>query len=738
MLAFGSPWRALPAQLARIRNFLAILLVCTLVACSGGGGGGGGSSTPPPNASIVFPTRVSYTDAATISIRGTASGPNGVAGVTVNGVAATSSDSFANWIAVVPVTAGTMTVTVSVRDAAGNTRSAADTVTIHNRGSAIVGMRGMDVDTANGRILVSDQNTKAVYAVRATDGRVSALSDRSHGTGADFDSIEDLVVDATRNRALVLDWGQDTLVAVDLSSGNRTVASASSGSGAATAFSLGFGVALDAVGNRAFVTSRGNNSVVAVNLATGTRTVASSASVGTGPSFVNPLGVVYDAITSPSSPRLLVADAGLGAIVAVDLASGNRTLMSSSSPTGSGIALDQPVQVKLDASGSRLLVLDGSVSRNALVAVALANGNRTVLADSSTGSGALVSAPLALAFDTATSRAYVAPYQGGEIGQVDLGTLARTTLASANLGSGTKLVSVGGAALEQRTGTPTSLLLTDPTQGLVFRVDLTTGDRTVVAGPSAGSGVVLARPADLVLDTRSGVTTPQALILDAGTGHSVVALNLTTGVRTLLADLNSASPAVVQLRNMTLDAAGNRVLVTDAGLDAVFALNLGTGNRTVLSDAGQGSGPAFNVPSTLIFDSVSTPSAPRVIVADVQLIGLLTVSTIGDRSTFAASGGSLNINLPGDMVLDATNQRVLMTDLGHKNLMSVNLANGSRLRLSGASFNDNTVAGGGPSLEYPSAMDVDLSGNVAYVVSADRQAVMAVDMVTGDRVIVSH
>ncbi len=738
MPAFGSQSRALLAQLARCKNLGMLVWACALVACSGGGGGGGGgSSTPPPNASIVFPTRVSYTDASTIRVRGTASGPNGVAGVTVNGVAATSSDSFANWVAVVPVAAGTMTVTASVRDAGGNTRSSADTVTIHNRGAAIVGVRGMDVDAANSRILVSDQNTKAVYALRTSDGQASVLSDRSRGTGADFDSIEDLVVDASASRALVLDWGQDTLVAVDLSSGNRTVASASSGSGAATAFSLGFGVALDAVGNRAFVTSRGNNSVVAVDLSTGARSVASSASVGTGPSFVNPLGIAYDAVTVPASPRLLVADAGLGAIVAVDLATGNRTLMSSSSPTGSGVAFDQPVQVKLDAGSSRLLVLDGSVNRNALVAVNLVNGNRTVLADSATGTGALVNAPLALAFNAATARAYVAAYTGGEVSEVDLGTLGRSLLASANLGTGTKLVSVGGAALEQRTGTPTSLLVTDPSQGMVFRIDLVTGDRTVVASSAVGSGVILARPADLVLDTRAGITTPQALILDAGTGHSVVALNLTNGVRTQLADLNSASPSVVQLRNMTLDAAGNRVLVTDAGLDAVFALHLGTGSRTVMSDAGQGSGSAFNVPTTLVFDNASA-AAPRTIVADAQLLGLLSVSTTGDRSAFAATGGSLNIALPGDLVLDATNQRLLMTDLGHKNLMSVNLANGSRLRLSGASLNDNTVAGGGPSLEYPSAMDVDLPGNVAYVVSADRQAVIAVDLVTGDRVIVSH
>ena len=57
----------------------------------------------------------------------------------------------------------------------------------------------------------------------------------------------------------------------------------------------------------------------------------SSATVGTGPVLGNTVDVVYDDVTNPTSPRLLVSDAELppsqSAIVAVDIATGNRTTL---------------------------------------------------------------------------------------------------------------------------------------------------------------------------------------------------------------------------------------------------------------------------------------------------------------------------------------------------------------------------------------------------------------------------
>src|SRR4249919_1401656 len=98
-------------------------------------------------------------------------------------------------------------------------------------------------------------------------------------------ALAEPVVDVANNRALVLDWGQDALIAVNLANGDiRSTLSQGPGSGA-TSLTLGFGLAHDPAGNRAFATVRGSNAVIAINLATGVRTIVSSPTVGTGTAF---------------------------------------------------------------------------------------------------------------------------------------------------------------------------------------------------------------------------------------------------------------------------------------------------------------------------------------------------------------------------------------------------------------------------------------------------------------------
>ena len=113
----------------------------------------------------------------------------------------------------------------------------------------------------------------------------------------------------------------------------------------------------------------------AVSLASGTegnRTIFSQgggSAVGTGDAFDTPVGVVLDSTNN----RLLVADAGLDAIVAVSLASGtegNRTILSrgGSSSVGSGdIVFDTPRSLVLESTNNRLLVADAGL--DAIVAV---------------------------------------------------------------------------------------------------------------------------------------------------------------------------------------------------------------------------------------------------------------------------------------------------------------------------------------------------------------------------------
>jgi sugar lactone lactonase YvrE len=745
MLSLEGAGAGLRAAALVRRSVLGVFLACGIAACGGGGGGDpapAGPTTPvsqAPTASIAFPSKVSYTDADTLRIRGTASGPNGVASVSVNGVAASSSDGFAHWIAVVPVAAGSNTFVVTTRDAAGNSRSDADSVTVHNRGPSIIRLRSLALDAAHARVLAVDDQADAVYALRLTDGVASVLSSNTHGSGAEFALLETVVVDAARQRALVLDWGANSVVAVDLDTGDRTLVSAPSAV-TGTGFSGGSTLALDPAGNRVFVTSGHTGGIIAVDLATGTRTVVSGPGVGTGAAFVFTQGIAYDDVTSPSVPRLLVSDSG--AIVAVDVATGDRTVMSSGPGVrGTGIGLSSPAELKLDAASNRVLVADSG--RNALVAIDLPTGNRTVLADAVTGTGALLAVPLALAHDSVANRVLVAP-ASGEIVQVNLATLARSTFAESkvgtSIGTGSDLLGASGMVLERQNGVPVSLLVSNSVRRAVARVDLATGNRSIVSSAAVGSGPALSRPADIVLDTRGGIAATQALVLDGGTASAIVSVNLATGARSLVASLNGSTPSVVAVRKLTLDAAANRVVFTDSSLDAVFSVNLGTGVRTLVSGLGTGSGLLFDSPSALVMDAITNPSSPRLLVGDFLRDALVSVDSFGNRTLLTNYVAGLRVPSPNALTLDPANRRVLVADTLNMNLMSVDLATGNHVQISGGNYYDpnGPIRGTGPALFNPSAMDVDFAGQVAYVLSSSRQAVIAVDLVTGDRVIMSR
>lgn len=68
----------------------------------------------------------------------------------------------------------------------------------------------------------------------------------------------------------------------------------------------------------------GLQAVVAVDLKTGNRSILSDDETGTGPNLYRPYGIVLDT----DNHRALVADGVLYAVVAIDLKTGNRKILS--------------------------------------------------------------------------------------------------------------------------------------------------------------------------------------------------------------------------------------------------------------------------------------------------------------------------------------------------------------------------------------------------------------------------
>src|SRR5436190_164996 len=259
----------------------------------------------PAQLGLLFPSRNFYTDATTVSVRGTAQDTHGVTAVSVNGVAAQSTDGFAHWSAVIPVPVGTTPLSISSTDGAGNA-AAVPLATMMNRGPFVHFGHSVGFDAARNRVIVNDQGTGNIIAIRRSDGIGTLLSPGPAQGTTPGGSYEEMVIDAANDRALILNNPTGELIGVNLATGARTVVAPGGSTSSPTRIHGAFCLTLDAPNQRVYVGVGGTASVVRINLANGARTVVSSDAVGTRTSLANPHGIALDNLTNPSAPRLLV------------------------------------------------------------------------------------------------------------------------------------------------------------------------------------------------------------------------------------------------------------------------------------------------------------------------------------------------------------------------------------------------------------------------------------------------
>ena len=359
------------------------------------------------------------------------------------------------------------------------------------------------------------------------------------------------------------------------------------------------------------------------------------------------------------------------------------------------------------------------------------------------GTGPFMVFGVGLAFDP-VNRIVFAPQSGG-FGEVDAVTQVRRIVADQNVGLSDRVSGPVALVIEQTSGTPSSLLYVQASFGMLYRLDLFNSNRHLVSwaglrglGPldSVCRGHGARSPARRRMAARcwcsSAAPTPR-----------LVSVDLVTGTRTLVADIDVGDTDNAPQR-MALDVANNRVLFVNneslsTDVDQLYALDLGNGNVTTISDASK-TGPMFTVPSNMILEPATNPT--RAIIADMYSAQILAIDlATGNRSTFDNPGGGsgLTYTRTGAMILDVANSSILVNHIDYpSNLFKRPLAGGTRELITGANPVGLAVRGTGPPLYYVTSMDVDFAAQVAYLASSNNGSIIAVDLVSGDRVVLAH
>ncbi len=243
---------------------------------------------------------------------------------------------------------------------------------------------------SNGDIVVTDDSFTIgrpdVVEVNPSTGVRTLISGNGRGSGPALVMPATVAVEAS-GYILVTDvaagTGNQRVLQIDPATGNRIVLTgALVGSGPA--------VTVAAVGLEngvIYVTDVVGNQIMSVDPATGARTLVSGPGRGTGPGFVSPISVTSD---SPDSIVVLDMDhsagtgLGRGALIRVNLANGNRTLLSDDATPSGGQQFDTPIDVRYNACEKAFYVLQTgftpSTPKGRVLKVDAATGARTLFA----------------------------------------------------------------------------------------------------------------------------------------------------------------------------------------------------------------------------------------------------------------------------------------------------------------------------------------------------------------------
>ena len=513
----------------------------------------------------------------------------------------------------------------------------------------------------------------------------------------------------------VLDGALRTIVRIDPDTRQGTVASGcpnlrcETQVGTGPQLSLPMAMAIDNNG-ALIVADRRLSAVLLVETGTGNRTVISGCVnsnctqlVGTGPAIDFVTGVE---IAMPADETIVVTD--FQRVIRIDPQTGDRTVVTGclddtcAEPVGNGPVFVNPQAIAAEPDGS-LIVIYNRPSTQAVVRVHPLTGDRTVIS-----------------------------------GCVDDRCIDRIGDGARFAGRRAMAVAPDGA-----------LAVTDTRRRGVLRIDPESGDRTLITGcldgacaEQAGIGQALGFPTAVTFRPNGAM-----IVVDQSRGDIIV-VNPETGDRNAFFGLRHRGPPF-SLPNAIAMLDAQTFVVSDADFGALLEVDARTGDRVKISGCLDfrcteqiGGGPPLSAPI-----AISANSDQGLFVVDESLDAVLRVdSQTGDRSIVSGCrdsecstqvGEGPQMRLPSAVATAADGTLVVATQ-GLRAVVQIDRQTGDRTVISGCRDEGcSQPVGVGP---LPEAL-TDMAfgrGKPLFILDREREALLQVDLQTGDRTVVSN
>jgi sugar lactone lactonase YvrE len=224
------------------------------------------------------------------------------------------------------------------------------------------------------------------------------------------------------------------------------------------------------------------------------------------------------------------------------------------------------------------------------------------------------------------------------------------------------------------------ILMTGFDASAVFKIDLVTGDRSILSGPGVGTGPSIHNVNELVVAANGDI------FVTAQTLGAVVRIDPLTGNRTILSGAGVGSGASFSAPfGIALTEDGD-FFVYDSNDETVTFVDALTGDRTIISGEGAGSGPAFDE----FGNDLELLSEGMLVTTNSKTIYRVDADT-GARSILSGPSTGAGPALSTDFLTIAPDGAILAG--GSQGVYRVDPVTGDRTILSGDAFGTGPTVG---------------------------------------------
>ncbi|MCB0392584.1 MAG: hypothetical protein KDD58_14945 [Bdellovibrionales bacterium] len=502
-----------------------------------------------------------------------------------------------------------------------------------------------------------------------------------------FDPIA-MALNATTTHAYVLDERSKSIIKVELASGFRQLIF---DGGVSSDFKEVSDMAVNINSNQAFVTDYGHKAIFQIDLITGQKTLVSSANRGNGPSLIKPT------VLTIKGNQAFVVDSNTNQLLQVDLVTGNRSIISQVGGEGSDFKLAKDIVVKQDLSEA--FVISGGIDTfgipyGNLVSIDLRSGLRSfVMID---GDKQFPNSPTP------------------NIGEEKLNYSKLTAIAL--IKDETKAILVGEDSVAEL-----------DFKEKVYKVISSITGRT-------GNGESFRKLKDISIDFNAG----QVFMVDS-IKDGIFRVDLSTGDRTLFSSSNLGIGIGLLPRDSIYDELGNRTLslykTFDSSIIGIAELSIQTGDRKIVSSNDIGNGTKFDLPIRVSnnkdYSKIYFIDNGRLLVVDLKSGERRTIS---DRPS-VLSHPSIDGKTHG-LVVNSSESQAYALNTSRDSLIRIDILTGFRTTVS-PTVEDNQDLSFSDSEIYNLYLTDNDSKAIVAKYSLGTAYVVSVDLVTGMRQLIA-